>query len=787
MSLFVRRFRRPALEVLEDRLLLTAYTVNTTKDLLGDKALLPGNVPEVTLRDVLTAINTQAASGNAPAGSLTNTVSFAIGATGTVQTINLTSALPALKHQALLDGWSQGGLGYAGTPLIVLNEAAVARSASGLKLAAGSDNSTVRGLSLQQFGGAGIELSGTTGNLIVGNTIGTTAAGTARVGGNTGGVLLDLGAVGNTVGGAGGFANVISANGPCVEIKDAGTTGNTVLGNMIGVNRSGSAYIGALAGVEIRAGAAANTVGGTAAGSANVIVANGPGVEIKDAGTTGNAVLGNMIGTDRNGTTYLGTLAGVEIRSQASGNTVGGTAAGAGNVIDATGPAVEIKDAGTSGNAVLGNMLGTNRSGGAYLRALVGVEIRAGATGNTVGSGNVMVVNGPGVEIMDAGTSNNVVLGNRIGTNSSGSAYLGALAGVEIRAGATSNTVGGTAPGSANVIAANGPGVEIMDAGTTGNTVLGNLIGTNSSGTARLGTLAGVEIRGGTTGNTIGGAAPGSANVISGSLGPGVEIKDAGTTGNTVLGNLIGTDRTGTVKLGNVVGVEVRAGASGNTVGGTVAGSANVISGNGLGVEIMDAGTTGNVVLGNRIGTDISGTAPLGNTGDGVLLRYEGATANTIGGTAAGSGNAIAFNAKGVVLIDAATVGDSILGNSIWGNAGPGIDLGNDGPTPNGVNPRAFPNHGQNTPILTGRSPGSVSGTLTSVPGTTFRLEFYATPAGGPANQGQVFLGFLVVTTKPSGSVTFTAPIATIPVGSVVTATATNLATGDTSEFSPPG
>jgi hypothetical protein len=596
-----RPSRCPALEALEDRRLLTAYTVTTTRDMLNDVS--PG---QVTLRDVLTAISTQRRSGNAPAGTATNSVAFAIGAAGSVQTIRVASGLPALTHQAVIDGWTQGGGGYAGPPLIVLNGAAAPPSSTnGLNLFAGSSGSTVRGLSIQQFGLEGIDLRASSNDLILGDWIGVNTAGTARLGSNVGGVLLSLGATNNTV-------------------------------------------------------------GGTAAGTANVIAANGPGVEIKDAGTGGNVVLGNLIGTNATGTAFLGTLAGVEIRNLTTGNTVGGTAAG-----------------------------------------------------------------------------------------------------------------------SANVIAANGPGVELMDAGTSGNVVLGNLIGTDATGTARLGVLAGVEVRGKATGNTVGGTSAGAANVISGSKGPGVEIKDLGTSGNVVLGNRIGTDKAGTATIGNAVGVEVRMQARANTIGGTSAGSANVISGNGLGVEIKDAGTSGNVVLGNEIGTDVSGTSPLGNTTFGVLLRA-GAASNTVGGTAAASGNAIAFNAKGVVLIDNATVGDSILGNSIWGNTGPGIDLGNDGPTPNGVNPRAFPNRGQNTPILTARGAASLSGTLTSIRNTTFRVEFFATPAGGPANQGQVFLGSMNVTTNAQGGASFTAPVMTIPIGSVVTATATNLVTGDTSEFSPP-
>jgi hypothetical protein len=170
----------------------------------------------------------------------------------------------------------------------------------------------------------------------------------------------------------------------------------------------------------------------------------------------------------------------------------------------------------------------------------------------------------------------------------------------------------------------------------------------------------------------------------------------------------------------------------------------------------------------------------------------EGAFNNTIGGTTVGSGNSIAFNAEGVVIGNSTSgigaVGNSILGNSIWDNTGLGIDLGDSGQTfPNGPNPLSFPNNGQNTPIITKIKTTSVSGTLTSVPQTLFLLEFFATPVGSAPSQGQLFLGAIDVTTNASGVVSFTAPVAVIPKGMAITATATDLITGDTSEFSPAG
>ena len=85
---------------------------------------------------------------------------------------------------------------------------------------------------------------------------------------------------------------------------------------------------------------------------------------------------------------------------------------------------------------------------------------------------------------------------------------------------------------------------------------------------------------------------------------------------------------------------------------------------------------------GNLIGTDPTGTLSLGNSGPGVGVG-EGSSNNTIGGTTAGAGNVIAFNeGDGVVVgrnaTDAST-GNAILSNAIYGNAGLGIDLGYDG------------------------------------------------------------------------------------------------------------
>ncbi len=684
---------------------------------------------------------------------------------------------------------------------------------------------------------------GTSGNVVLGNLIGTDIHGTAKLGNTFEGVFIAFGATGNTVGGtSSGAANVISANNYGVDLYGSGTSGNVVLGNLIGTDINGTANLGNTTdGVLITTSATANTVGGSAAG-ANVISGNtGAGVEFTVA-VSSNTVSFNSIGTNKAQTAALAngagllfsesndtigagsaadssvnTIAGNATELQLAGNsnvllglsigpaaktlglpngtgvlvtgnsnTIGGTTAAVRNVISgnsASGVTIQ-----GSANVVEGDYIGTDSTGTVKLGNVDGVLIQSGATANTIGgtssgAANVISGNTDGVFMNSAGTSGNVVLGNLIGTDISGTANLGNTDGVLIMGGATGNTVGSTITGAANVISGNHLGVYLRQSGTSGNVVLGNLIGTDITGSANLGNnTTGVLIGNGATANTVGGTSTGAVNVISGNI-IGVYLSLTGTSGNVVLGNLIGTDINGTANLGNThFGVLFQSGASANTVGGTSSNAANVISSNVFaGVVLNSSGTSGNVVLGNLIGTDIHGTAKLGNHGDGVLIE-NGAKANTIGGTAANSGNTIAFNSAGVVVTDNTTTGESILGNSIFGNTSLGIDLGDDGPTPNGANPRSAPNDGQNTPVITSVSDNTINGTLTSLANTSFRLEFFASPEGS-SYQGQTFLGSYNVSTPNTGPEAFSVTVASIPSDAVVTATATNLATGDTSEF----
>ena len=344
-------------------------------------------------------------------------------------------------------------------------------------------------------------------------------------------------------------------------------------------------------------------------------------------------------------------------------------------------------------------------------------------------------------------------------------------------------------------------GVAIDQSGTTGNLVEGNFIGAAVNG---VGALAngnhGVFIFGGASSNTIGGTVAASLNVISanataGGTWAGVDISGSGTSSNVVEGNDIGTVYGGTAFLGNgSAGVEIADSASGNTIGGTSSAAANVISGNAGDGVLITTGASDNAIQGNRIGTDVTGTTGLPNRGDGVAI-VDASMGNTIGGTTAGAGNVIAFNAGNGVTVGIndtdTSAGDSILENSIFSNDKLGIDLWDDGVTLNDSSGHSGPNLFQDFPVLTSvlttGGTTTITGTITGKPGEAYRIELFSNPAADPSGygQGQTYLTYAEVTVGASGGATFTVQTPnTVPTGQVVTATATD-PSGDTSEFSP--
>jgi thiol-disulfide isomerase/thioredoxin len=212
----------------------------------------------------------------------------------------------------------------------------------------------------------------------------------------------------------------------------------------------------------------------------------------------------------------------------------------------------------------------------------------------------------------------------------------------------------------------------------SGSRIEGNYLGTDLTGAVALGNgVDGVTIYG-STGNMIGGTTPAGRNILSGNLDAGVG--DLGGSGNVVAGNYIGTDVSGSQRLGNFHGVDV-SNATGERIGGPGPFESNIISANGVGIDVY-AGSTRTVVLGNYIGTDAGGSAPLGNRLTGVVIE-DGAWNNQIGtGAANGGGNVISANGRGGVLIHGSgvsfnTVVGNLIGTDVTGSRSlPNADVG---------------------------------------------------------------------------------------------------------------
>jgi hypothetical protein len=713
-----------------------------------------------SLRWAVNQVNADTTDTAAPA----DLIAFNIGAAG-MHTIYLDSAPPTINNPVILDGTTEPGsqanslalkggamAGDNGVWAVTLDGSTFGGGADGLTIGAGS--STVQGLMIQSFNN-GIHLT-TNGN--------DTIAGNYLTWPLTTGIFVD---------------NVPN-----------------------------------------------NTVGGTTPAARNVIgggssfLTNGAGVALEGAGATGNQVEGNYIGFDGTRPLYSPYGGGVYsfydqtgvLIQEASGNLVGGTAPGAGNVIAAEVLGVHLYG-GTSttqvdGNLVQGNYIGTNPAGTELTTGLpgisYGVHIQRYASDNTIGG---LDTNAPGQPLAGGG---NVISGFSIDV----ALYAGSA----------------------------------VVPSPTGNVVEGNYIGTNAAGNAALAPNEyaqgdiGIQSWGHESDTTI------SGNLISG-LGTAVALEENVQGSDKVQGNLIGTDATGTQPIPNGIGVQVS--SNNNLIGGTTAGAGNIIAFNNG--PAMDNIGTGNAIEGNSIyaNNDVNGSTGLAidnigknfNSGPtpGNLGNFQtnlGTTfidTNWPGGPFTGTDNSYFSNltltqtgstlyysgtlyglpnTRYLVTLNATSPGGTYFG-SYYIYLTTGNDTGNGTGTASIPNqgfqaPSGFPNtqgtwtgsaqsyvahslgnHEQNFPVLTSASTSTsgttVSGTLNGQATTTFRIEFFANAAPDATGygQGQTYLGYTNVTTDASGNAAFTANgLAGLPAGQdYLSATATD-PNGNTSEFS---
>jgi hypothetical protein len=280
--------------------------------------------------------------------------------------------------------------------------------------------------------------------------------------------------------------------------------------------------------------------------------------------------------------------------------------------------------------------------------------------------------------------------------------------------------------------------------------------------------------------------------VISG-FARGIQLS-GGADGSRVMGNFVGTDRTGALDLGNS-GSGILVNAEDVRIGSVARADRNLVSGNGSAGISLGIASRATIIQGTLIGTERDGRSALPNNGDGVFVT--GSSAHLIGGSFSGQGNVIRGNhGNGVNLIsiespslDLTPRSVRILGNSISHNRGLGIDLGGDGNTSNDKVPDrdGGPNRLQNKPAmasaLVGSSNTTIKGSIASRPDRAYRIEVFQGDSGDP--EGRAFLGSVEVTTGSDGKATWTfRPGARLALGTIVTATATDTVRLETSEFS---
>jgi gliding motility-associated-like protein len=472
------------------------------------------------------------------------------------------------------------------------------------------------------------------GNGATGNIIGTSASGNNIHENSSHGIALNAGANANTISNNqigtdgkngengvhldGASSNIINEGNVIVNHNTTGQHGvyisnssntNTVAGNFIGTDASNTAGLGNENGIMID-GSVGNIIGGTTAADKNIIAGNDQnGVIVQGVNSTGNQVQGNNIGIDGTGAALANGENGIIIQTGATGNTIGGTATGAGNTISGnTSAGIQISNA--NSNDVLGNKIGTNTTGtAAVTNGTSGISI-TGSTGNKIGDGTVNgnnTISGnteAGVSISTG--SANTVSGNNIGTNSLGTAAIAnGQNGVSVLE-SNANILDG------NTISGNTGSGILLARQSENNTIDGNHIGTNSTGTAAIPNGHGIIVEA-SDNNNIGGIA---ANTISGNIAIGIIVSNS--TSTTITNNKIGVGDDATTSLSNRTGIRFILGGANNTV------LNNTIAHNTFnGIKVDDATSVGNTISKNSMFCNVGKGISESNSGNDEFLSAQ--------------------------------------------------------------------------------------------------------------------------------------------------------------------
>ncbi len=612
--------------------------------------------------------------------------------------------------------------------LVFNNGKGIQLSGGAQQITIGSATDAAQANRIALNGSEGVYITGATthGNSIEGNLIGALAVGDTSSGNGFDGVLINLGAYGNFVhdnvivdNGAGSDANY----GWGVQIQDAGSNGNEIADNRIGVHANGAAAGNRLGGIRVRYDAAANLIGTAASDAAQHVAGNGgPGIVVDGEGSDANLIRRNDIGFTPAGAALGNGADGIVVSGGADNTEIGGSGNQRNRIGSNSGDGIDISDDASDGTKVVGNVIGlSDYEGVARSNAQHGVRIGDGDGG--IVQSNLVSGNGwDGIQL--AGSASGwQLIGNEVGTDGDPFApgrISNGFSGIALLSGANNNQIGTVA--APNLIVGTGDALFIADSGTTGNVIEGNNLGTGwglAPGIAVGNDGRGIHVLASAHGNTLRG------NAIGASGFAGIEV--AGANNTLIIGNIVGRTRNG-YYFGNARGIRVSS-ANGTQIGGASAADRNLVISNpnygigllpgssgttirnnhvgvdadgltargngnfGIVLENADnnvvlgnlvsgnlgsglylyAGASGNLVDSNRIGTTASGSAPLGNSSQGATISGLGSDANDL------FANVVAYNGLEGVLVQGGSINNSIGapddGNQIYANGGDGIAI----------------------------------------------------------------------------------------------------------------
>lgn len=567
-------------------------------------------------------------------------------------------------------------------------------------------------------------------------------------------------------------------DGAAIEVAPS-ARGNVIIGNLIGLAPNGTLYPNQI-GIAVRGGV--NTmIGRLDSLSANWISGNLSHGILVTSNSTGTQILSNRVGLSASRISASGNEAdGIRI-DYSSGTTVG-TSTGLGLLVSGNqGDGIHITN-GADSVFLHGVRIGTDQDSDQPIgNRGNGITINGDAKNvrfegpKLISSGNIghgIFVSGPFVE-------NLIIRRCHVGVSEDGFVPVAnGLDGIHLE-NSRDVVIGDTANSNFVVVSGNdGYGIALTS-GTSRTLVQNTVVGVTANGASSMPNRTGILIADGCHDNQIGQNIE-DGNLISGNRGEiypqgaGILLFGEGCESNSIAGNLIGTDGSGTRALRNgSAGIVILGGASHNIIGGTAQNQLNIISGNGSGtytsglgrgIHISGPGTTGNKILGNRIGTTRDGLSALSNSGHGIGI-FAGAAETEIS-----TGNLIAHNrGSGVFIRGEQTSHHSFSESFLLFNDSGMLDLdqnANDGKLSPIVGPTAF-------------ASGVVSGSMTSDIGDM--IEFYLVRKGNSDLFSRMKLIGSMTSTQ-STAMPFSFPI-NAQTGDTILALATD-ADGNTSEFS---